>query len=355
MSDVLWKRERHTGAKHEILRRHLHAWFPILTRWNGRVGFIDGFAGPGEYLGGELGSPAIALEAAISHANDMSHAKLLFFFIESDRARYEHLTGLLGSRDTPPHVEWQAVHGEFDDVIDDLRRKVGVHNPMFIMIDPFGVKGVHYKTIEKLGGSKKTEVLISFMYEPITRWLSSPEFASHLDAIFGTPDWREAQELATEPRKNFLLSLFVRQIRRAGFTRVLSFEMIDSGNRTEYFLIFGTHHPKGVEAMKQAMWKVDPAGRFQFSDATNPDQPTLFGEHPDYDQLRDLILARFKGQEAWITEVLDFVLTGTAFLPSHVRRHVLAPLERAAEIVVVASPRKKARAYPPGTRIRFPG
>ena len=131
--------------------------------------------------------------------------------------------------------------------------------------------------------------------------------------------------------------------------------MIDSGNRTEYFLIFGTHHPKGVEAMKQAMWKVDPAGRFQFSDATNPDQPTLFGEHPDYDQLRDLILARFKGQEAWITEVLDFVLTGTAFLPSHVRRHVLAPLEKAAEIVVVASPRKKARAYPPGTRIRFPG
>ena len=70
MSEVLWERKPHTGAKHDILRRHLNAWFPILTRWNERVGFIDGFAGPGEYLGGEPGSPAIALKAAISHASD---------------------------------------------------------------------------------------------------------------------------------------------------------------------------------------------------------------------------------------------------------------------------------------------
>ena len=195
MSEVLWERKPHTGAKHDILRRYLDAWFPILASWNERVGFIDGFAGPGEYLGGEPGSPTIALDAALSHTSDLSRAELFFAFVESERARHEHLNGLLDRTERPPHVEWQAVHGEFDDVIDDLRRKVGVHNPMFIMIDPFGVKGVHYKTIEKLGSSEKTEVLISFMYEPITRWLSSPEFASHLDAIFGTPDWRKAQEL----------------------------------------------------------------------------------------------------------------------------------------------------------------
>ena len=48
-------------------------------------------------------------------------------------------------------MEWEATHGEFDDVIDDLRAKVGVHNPMFIMIDPFGVKGVYHETIRRLG------------------------------------------------------------------------------------------------------------------------------------------------------------------------------------------------------------
>ena len=355
MSEVLWERKPHTGAKHENPAKTSRCIGSPLTSWNERVGFIDGFAGPGEYLGGEPGSPAIALKAAISHASDMSHAKLLFFFVESVRARYEHLNGLLGSRDTPPHVEWEAVHGEFDDVIDDLRAKVGVHNPMFIMIDPFGVKGVYHETIRRLGSSGVTEVLISFMYESITRWLSSPEFAPHLDAIFGTPGWRDARDLAAEPRKMLLLDLFLRQVRRAGFRHVLHFEMFDSGNRTEYFLIFGTHHPKGLEAMKRAMWKVDGAGRFQFRDATNPNQKTLFAVEPDYPQLRQLVIERFSGGEHSIDAVESFVNEETAFLKTHLRKPVLVPLERAEEIVVVASSRKKARTYPPGTRIRFPG
>ena len=354
MSDVVWERKPHTAAKHDILRRYLDAWFPILTRWNGRVGFIDGFAGPGEYEGGEPGSPAIALEAAISHASDMSHAKLLFFFVESERARYEHLTGLLGSSGTPPHVEWQAAHGEFDDVIDHLRGKVGVHNPMFIMIDPFGVKGVRYETIARLGRFDKTEVLISLMFEPITRWLSSTQFEPHLDGIFGTREWRDAQGLEPEARKKLLLELFLRRVRLAGFRHVLSFEMIDPGNRTEYFLIFGTHHIKGLEAMKQAMWRVDAAGSFQFSDRTNPDQQTLFAAEPDYPQLRQLVLNRFSGGEHPISEVERFVLEDTAFLRAHLRKPVLVPLEREG-LIEVTTRRKRARTYPQGTRIRFPG
>lgn len=353
MSGVVWERDPHTGAKHDILRRYLDAWFPILTSWNERVGFIDGFAGPGEYLGGEPGSPAIALNAAISHVSDMSHAKLLFFFVESDRERYEHLSGLLGRTRTPPHVEWEAVHDEFDNVVDDLRARIGVDRPMFIMIDPFGVKGVRHETISRLGAFQTTEVLISFMYESITRWLSSPEFAPHLDGIFGTGEWRDARNLAAAPRKKLLLDLFIHQVRRAGFRQVLHFEMFDSGNRTEYFLIFGTHHPKGLGAMKRAMWKVDGAGRFQFRDATDPNQKTLFAVEPDYAQLRQLVLNEFSGGEHLISELERFVLEDTAFLPTHLRRPILVPLEREG-LIKVTTPRKKARTFPDGTRIRFP-
>jgi hypothetical protein len=38
----------------------MQAWVPILTRYYGRVVYIDGFAGPGIYVGGEEGSPIIA-------------------------------------------------------------------------------------------------------------------------------------------------------------------------------------------------------------------------------------------------------------------------------------------------------
>ena len=48
---VVWELEPHTRVKHIILQKYLEAWFPILSRYNGRVVYYDGFAGPGEYSG----------------------------------------------------------------------------------------------------------------------------------------------------------------------------------------------------------------------------------------------------------------------------------------------------------------
>ncbi|MFZ7121222.1 MAG: three-Cys-motif partner protein TcmP, partial [Eubacteriaceae bacterium] len=50
ISSTIWAIEPHTEAKHAILRKYLDAWLPIITRWNGKVLYIDGFAGPGEYV-----------------------------------------------------------------------------------------------------------------------------------------------------------------------------------------------------------------------------------------------------------------------------------------------------------------
>ena len=44
-----WPLELHTRGKHMVLEHYMGAWLPIMTRWNGRVLFIDAFAGPGEY------------------------------------------------------------------------------------------------------------------------------------------------------------------------------------------------------------------------------------------------------------------------------------------------------------------
>src|SRR6266446_7528365 len=59
---TVWELEPHTRAKHEILRRYLQAWMPILAQGGFKnILYIDGFAGPGRYAGGEDGSPIIAV------------------------------------------------------------------------------------------------------------------------------------------------------------------------------------------------------------------------------------------------------------------------------------------------------
>ncbi len=64
---VLWSKEAHTQAKHEILSRYLGAWFPILINKFHCACIIDGFAGPGEYERGEAGSPLLMLQVLLRH------------------------------------------------------------------------------------------------------------------------------------------------------------------------------------------------------------------------------------------------------------------------------------------------
>ena|SRR5438094_3570688 len=96
---TLWPLEPHTRGKHLVLKFYLDAWLPILGTRSGRILFIDGFAGPGEYSGGEAGSPMIALNAFTTHtARSKIEAEVVFFFIEKDADRAAHLKKLVAER-----------------------------------------------------------------------------------------------------------------------------------------------------------------------------------------------------------------------------------------------------------------
>src|SRR4051812_15099610 len=90
-----WKLDPHTRAKHEILRRYLEAWTPILSLGGfPTIAYVDGFAGPGVYSGGEDGSPIIAVKAALQHQAKIK-GKVLFLFIEKEKDRAEMLQQLV--------------------------------------------------------------------------------------------------------------------------------------------------------------------------------------------------------------------------------------------------------------------
>lgn len=353
---TVWPLEPHTAAKHFILRRYLGAWYPKLS-WTKRVIFIDGFAGPGEYAGGERGSPIIALDAAIQHRHNMSDCEFKYLFIEADPARCAHLKLLIERKEKPANVEIQVTCGEFDDtvaaILDNLDKKGATMAPAFVMIDPFGFKGMPFQLVRRLARHPKLEVLVSFMYESVNRFVTANNVKSHMDELYGCEEWQDVENCTTpDQRRHFLHELYAKQLKDAGFRYVRSFEMRDRGNRTEYFLIFGTHHLEGLKAMKDAMWAVDPTGQYQFSDATDPNQLTLFQPEPAYEQLESMIRAQFRGKEVAIGVIEEFVVAETAFKDTHYKR-ILKRLEQSEELTVVRSPRKKRGTYPNGTVVRL--
>ena len=349
---TIWDLEPHTRAKHEILRRYLQAWTPILSLGGFlQVQYIDGFAGPGRYSKGEDGSPVIALRAALDQRVKIS-ATILFFFVEKDVARAQVLQQIVDGMQLPANFHVRVIGGQtfenaFADLLGFYTSKGESLPPTFAFIDPFGWAGVPFSAVKDIMSCQSCEVLVTFMYEEINRFIGHPDQAANFDSFFGTPDWRQGVALADPRARNrFLHDLYVRQLRQsAGVKYVRSFQMRNAQDVTDYYLFYATNNLRGLQKMKEAMWRVDESGEFSFSDATNPDQLVLFAKEPNFRVLERQIVSRFGGRVTTVGEVEEFVLADTAFRETHYKRHVLKPME-------LADPPRLVAVDPPAARKR---
>ena len=357
-----WPLEPHTLGKHMVLHHYMGAWLPILTSWNGLVLFIDAFAGPGEYSGGEPGSPVIALRALIDHRDrDRIRSEVNYFFIEKDEARSKHLEEVLGELQPslPPNCNYEVINSTFDEtlkgVLDNIDQQNARLAPAFVMIDPFGVSETPMRLIGRILENPKSEVYISFMYESINRFKEHPSFERHLDDLFGCPEWRQGIALPDgKERKEFFYNLYRNQLKRNGARYVVHFELYE-GERLVYAIFFGTKHLDGCDKMKQAIWKVDPFGDFRFHGG-QLGQLTL-GESVtvDFGLLEKTLQDRF-ASKGWqrIEDVEDFVKSdATDFHSGHLRRKTLTPMEGNDKIEVERPPGRRAGSFMPGTRVLF--
>jgi three-Cys-motif partner protein len=358
--ETVWPLEPHTAKKHEILKRYFQAWLPILAHTHSRLLYVDAFAGPGEYSKGEDGSPLVILKAARDHVVKFT-SDLLCLFVESKRDRYEHLVSVLErvKPTRPTNIKFRALYGTFNDrhaeIFSNLGQQREHHAPTLAFVDPFGFSQTPFSTITKLMRYPKSEVLVNVMYQEINRFLSVPAFADHFDAQFGTPEWRAASKISDPlERLRAIHDLYLKQLRTVA-KYVRAFLMVNISNIPDYFLFFATNSLDGLEAMKRAMWKVDPTGEFQFSDFTDArKQPPLFTAEPDFDWLREIITDKFNRLEIAVELLSEWVVAETPFLSTHIKRQVLIPMEKEGALTVVrAKPGRKPYTYPDGTILKF--
>jgi three-Cys-motif partner protein len=278
---TVWEVQRSTLAKHTILRKYLDAWLPILGA--GRFAhenliLIDGFAGPGRYSGGEPGSPLIMLEAYTGHSASLD-AIGRFFFIEEDHKRCEHLKSEITALSLPVSVEVEVIEGSFIDqfpkLVTRLEEKFGQLPPTFAFVDPFGAEEIPVALSTPLLQVPRSELLVYFPVAFLARFIEQREFKTILDGLYGDGKWEQALAAADfETKKRILHDLFLDELKKQA-KWVRSFEITpphEAGGNT-YYLFFSTNSDRGLQRMKDAMWKVDPLSGQSFRDSTLGDHP----------------------------------------------------------------------------------
>lgn len=327
--ETRWPMDPHTAGKHIVLAEYLKAWFAIIGQSERRMVFIDGFAGPGRYASGEPGSPILSLNILRDHqALSRFCAEAQFYFIENRPDRAAALRNELDSNgELPRCVQHEVVEGAFAatlgallDQLDDSRQPLA---PAFVMVDPFGVDGIPLALLARLLANPKCELYITLMASWINRFRNTSEFEGPLTELYGDQSWRAVVDLPDgEARLLGFLDLYDTKLRAAGATYVQRFNLYRN-NAFVYSVFFATTHLRGCARMKDAIWKLDPAGGYEFRGRRRGEDQLAFelGGGPNHKELGRLILRHLQSRESQSIADLESWLDGddTPFRRAHLR------------------------------------
>jgi three-Cys-motif partner protein len=278
-ADEKWEYPDHTAAKHEILRRYLGAWLTILGR--GKKGWrhkllvlLDGFAGRGRYMQGQPGSPAIMFEESVRVA-DAGHARqVLIRCAEPNEVNFGHLKEVCDGLDHQL-VTIRPSQERFQDIADRLANWLAEQKPptppTFVMVDPYGVRGVRLGTLQRLLEFDRLEILLTFMVRDPARFLREENYAAPLTELFGGKSWQECD--AATNRAECLMLRF-RQVVVPDIARyAIPFRVFEDERRNIlYYLVHLTNNDLGMRKMKEVMVKKSGSMTFWPVTVEDPNQ-----------------------------------------------------------------------------------
>jgi three-Cys-motif partner protein len=357
-----WEYRQHTRVKHAILESYLPAWLRILGSWHIKVVIFDGFAGRGRYVGGEDGSPVIVIYQAADFVRKRSAQEVICVLIEKDEDNFANLVSVLeevrAEEEIPGGVKVYPINSEFSVVIDELLDSTGARlAPSFFFIDPFGFTGVPFRQIRDILSIPRTEVLFTFMQRDISRFITHPELGERFTELFGTTGWQGACNLPPGERPKFLRELYRAQLHdAAGVKYTTLFKVVsDDRKQTLYHLIHATNHFKGLDVMKEVMYRQGKTMPFAYLGPGEQPKGQLSLFNTDQENINALIevLPRvFAGRTLTYDQVREETWE-YPYLDTHYRA-ALKQLEKDGRVAVTRVTSKTKRGLSCNDRISFP-
>jgi three-Cys-motif partner protein len=367
---IIWKRDAHTKAKHDLLLAFFNKWVSIHSehfakRRDGLVRIYDGFAGPGVYEGGESGSPLILMRALCTNPRlreRWNRVSYELHFVEKHPKRASILHDKLeefeaamrsggGWSDT---VRWSVTCGNYEEHVPTPVR--GRDSALFLFLDPFGYSHAPMTLTRDLVQQAKSDTLIFLPLSFVNRFQKREGQQRALDRFFGTRAWREVADGPRRPAA--LLDLFQEQLRQAGLEWVLPFRLKPDSNN-EYWIVGASGHLRGFASIKEAYWTVDRVNGqgFRASEPTRPGQTSLPFDEPDANEPNTAPLLEelqtHLGDKPFTVEEAIGLTERSRFLDTHLKQKTLAKAEKAG-VLEVQRPKGATRFKEgKGTTLRF--
>jgi three-Cys-motif partner protein len=360
------ERTDQSEVKARIVEKYFYAWAnvvgPTAKATDGRIAYIDLYAGPGRYKDGAASTPLLVLERAI---NDPNLCEILVaLFNEGDKGRAktleEEIAKLPGIEKLKhkPSVLCGPVDEDAEKYFNETRLV-----PSFSFVDPFGYKGLSLKIVNGVIKDWGCDCVFFFNYNRINAGFNNEIVERHINALFGDERATFVRERLTglnpDEREDLILEQLAQAIKEMGGRFVLPFLFKNgSGKRTSHSLIFVSKHPKGYRVMKDIMAKESsvhdqkvPSFAYSPAAASNP---LLFSLSRPLDALEGMLLQRFAGRTLSMKEIFEEHNIDTPYV-SRNYKDMLIKLESSGKITAEPPATKRPKnTFADHVRVAFP-
>ncbi len=353
-------------VKAAIVSDYFWAWakvvLPTVKARQGKLAYIDLFAGPGRYKDSTASTPLLVLQKTIDDPDMRQHLEILFNDANSD-----HAAVLRAEVDSFPGVELlkyrpQVTPEEVGErIVAMFERWRGI--PTLFFVDPWGYKGLSLGLINSVLRNWGCDCIFFFNYNRINAGLSNPAVKQHMDVLFGTARAamlrKKLELLQPGDREATIVEELSQALKELGADYVLPFCFKNElGNRTSHHLIFATKHPKGYEMMKEIMAsrsseRHQGVPSFGYCPASAI-HPMLFELNRPLDDLEEMLLDSFQRKTMSVDQIYQLHNVGRPYLRKNYKE-VLRAME--AKGLIQANPsqdRRRKNTLADATLITFP-
>lgn len=299
------ERADQSEVKALIVSQYFDIWSKIIApntmRSDGKLAYIDLFAGPGRYEDGSASTPLMVLGKAV--VNPKVSAGLVSMFNDKDTNHTKTLRAEIAAMPGKSNLKYepQIFEGEVGRSIADYFESVKLA-PTFSFIDPFGYKGLSWALIRSVIKDWGCDCVFFFNYPRINAGINNPVVDQHMEALFGKENLehlRATLNASQANREGVIVEHLKSAMIDAGAKFVQMFRFRNETNtRTTHYLVFVTKHPTGYELMKEIM-----AVHSSHSDQGVPSYeyaPSMEGTSKLFedarDNLEDRLVVEFAGQ-----------------------------------------------------------
>ncbi len=357
-------------VKSTIVSKYFWAWakviIPTAKQHDGKIAYIDLFAGPGRYKDGSKSTPLLVLEKAIQDADMRRMLVTIFNDANEDNSRsLEKAIKALRGVDTlryRPKVRNDEIGEEIVKMFEKMQLV-----PTLFFVDPWGYKGLSLRLVNSVLKNWGCDCIFFFNYNRINMGLANEAVKEHMDALFGATRAAALRQklnmLNPRDRELSIVEEIAQALKEMGGKYALPFCFKnDKGNRTSHHLIFVSKHFRGYEIMKGIMAaessKADQGvPSFEYSPADKR-YPMLFELSRPLDGLGKMLLTEFAGRRLKMRELYEEHNVGRPFIEKNYK-DVLRKLETEGKITAdppaaKRRPRRGEVTFGPNVWVTFP-